>query len=93
VQLADKPQDQWDEVIRRGVAIAELQASEGWKIIEDWLQDNIRFFSQHLIYEKDYEKVRRYQEAVKCFESFKNYPSSVINQSQFIQEQRRNETP
>ena len=66
---------------------------QGWKIVEEWLNDNEKFFSSKLVHEVDIDKIRRFQEAAKCFGSVKSFVSSVIKQSMFLAERRDNQTP
>jgi len=93
VALAKETEDAWEEAIKRGRDVAEMQASEGWKIVEEWLSDNEKFFASKLVHEVDIDKIRRFQEAAKCFGSVKSFVSSVIKQSMFLAERRDNQTP
>ena len=76
------------QTLTEGQAFKELLNNNGWKILEKWLTDCVEQYKEALVSSDEIEKIVRYQEATKCYQSLINYPKIRILQAQRLQEQR-----
>jgi hypothetical protein len=79
--------DGYTQAIEDGEIMASLQKHAGWKMIQAWLQTATIQYSEALLYEQDLEKMRRLQEAVKCYRSVSTFAEYKIQEADFAQKQ------
>lgn len=63
---------EYNEIIRQSKAVKQTINTEGWQILEELLKGEIEDIKAKLIYCEDSEKVVRFQEAAKVYQSVLN---------------------
>jgi len=81
-QLSD---EETREAIAAGLALEEMTRSKGWEICDNFLKSMIERYRDVLTTETDFEKLKRIQEAIKCYQSLLNYIEWRIHDAKRLQ--------
>ena len=63
----------------------ELISTRGWKLLAEAIQETIDKFTKSLLVENDFDKIKRIQVAIKCYESQLAWPQDRINELESFQ--------
>jgi len=64
------------DAIARGEALKQLQSSDGYRILKNWLELQITNYKESLVDEQDITKIHRLQVAIRCY---RNVLDAVFN--------------
>lgn len=62
-----------------------LLANSGWKVVAEQLQEGIDKFKAALLTEQDFEKIKRIQVAIQCYQSQLDWPMDRIKELESFQ--------
>lgn len=84
--LARANEDAIADLIARAEALTKLKASSGWKVVEEFINDQLSAHTKKLITETDFKEVRRLQEYLKALSIVPAWIDSTISEaSQFVE--------
>lgn len=78
----EREKSEVDQLIADGKDLEELKKTRGFKLVADFLQLMIGDYRDKLAIEIDYEKLRRLQEAVKCYHNVLSFIDWKINEAE-----------
>ena len=85
---ADIEESYIDKTIEVGAYFKRMKTDEGWKILEEQLRADVSQYKEALVGTTEVDKLRRLQEAVKCYRSILNYVDATIMESERLRKEQ-----